>query len=38
VLGLVDSFCDAEQRVEEGHEGGFVWMDHQEDWQVRLVI
>jgi len=38
VCGLVDSICDAEQRVEEGHEGGFVWLDHQEDWQARLVI
>lgn len=38
VPGLVDMLCDAEQNVEEGHEGGFVWMDHQAYRQVRLTV
>ena len=38
MLGLVDSFHYAEQRVEEGPQAGTLWMAHQEDWQVRLTI
>lgn len=37
VLGLVDCLCDGEQTLEDGCEASIVWMDHQEDWQVRLV-
>ena len=37
MLGLVDCLCDAEQIMEAGCEASVVWMDCQEDWQVRLV-